>query len=84
MLFCLLWVDKQPLILAIEAENMGVWERFGVRMIGVDVQAIELTENREAFKQHVSLVLVCMLLDSAIANSFLGRVKKLPNTLDSR
>jgi carbamoyl-phosphate synthase large subunit len=58
MLSFLPWVVRQPLNLAIEAENMGVWERFGVKMIGVDVQAIELTENREAFKQHVSLVLV--------------------------
>lgn len=61
---------QTALNLAIEAENMGVWERFGVRMIGVDVKAIELTENREAFKQHV-IGLGMHVAPSAIANSFL-------------
>ena len=36
---------QTALNLAIEAEKMGVWERYGVKMIGVDVQAIELTEK---------------------------------------
>jgi carbamoyl-phosphate synthase large subunit len=61
---------QTALNLAIEAEKMGVWERYGVKMIGVDVQAIELTENREAFKQHI-LELGMKVADSAIANSFL-------------
>ncbi len=61
---------QTALNLAIEAENMGVWERYGVKMIGVDVKAIELTENREAFKQHV-IGLGMKVADSAIANSFL-------------
>lgn len=61
---------QTALNLAIEAENMGVWERFGVKMIGVDVNAIELTENREAFKQHV-VGLGMHVAPSAIANSFL-------------
>nr|HMU04377.1 carbamoyl-phosphate synthase large subunit [Saprospiraceae bacterium] len=61
---------QTALNLAIEAENMGVWERFGVKMIGVDVKAIELTENREAFKQHV-VGLGMHVAPSAIANSFL-------------
>ena len=60
---------QTALNLAIEAEKMGVWERYGVKMIGVDVQAIELTENREAFKQHI-LELGMKVADSAIANSF--------------
>jgi carbamoyl-phosphate synthase large subunit len=29
---------------------MGIWEEFGVRIIGVDINAIEITENREAFR----------------------------------
>jgi carbamoyl-phosphate synthase large subunit len=61
---------QTALNLAIEAENMGVWERYGVKMIGVDVKAIELTENREAFKQHV-VNLGMKVADSCIANSFL-------------
>jgi carbamoyl-phosphate synthase large subunit len=61
---------QTALNLAIEAENMGIWERYGVKMIGVDVKAIELAENREAFKQHV-IQLGMKVADSCIANSFL-------------
>jgi len=61
---------QTALNLAIEADNMGVWKRYGVEMIGVGVEAIDLTENREAFKQHVQS-LGMKVADSAIANSFL-------------
>ena len=61
---------QTALNLAIEADRMGVWDRFGVKMIGVGVEAIDLTENREAFKQHV-LGLGMKVAESAIANSFL-------------
>lgn len=61
---------QTALNLAIEVDKMGIWERYGVRMIGVDVNAIELTENREAFKQHV-VNLGMHVADSRIANSFL-------------
>jgi len=61
---------QTALNLAIEADKQGVWERFGIRMIGVDVAAIELTENREAFRQHV-LGLGMHVAPSHIANSFL-------------
>jgi carbamoyl-phosphate synthase large subunit len=36
--------------LAKEADEMGVWEKYGVRMIGVDIKAIDRAENREAFR----------------------------------
>jgi carbamoylphosphate synthase large subunit len=29
----------------------GIWQDFGVKMIGVDVNAINITEDREQFKQ---------------------------------
>ncbi|MBK9255269.1 MAG: carbamoyl-phosphate synthase large subunit [Saprospiraceae bacterium] len=61
---------QTALNLAIEADKMGVWKKYGVRMIGVDVNAIELTENREAFKQHV-VKLGMKVAKSQIANSFL-------------
>ncbi|MEO6191315.1 MAG: carbamoyl-phosphate synthase large subunit, partial [Saprospiraceae bacterium] len=44
---------QTALNLAIEAENQKVWERYGVKMIGVDVEAIELTEDREKFRAHM-------------------------------
>jgi carbamoyl-phosphate synthase large subunit len=42
---------QTALNLAIKCEEMGIWEEFGVRMIGVDTKAIEVTENREAFRK---------------------------------
>ncbi len=61
---------QTALNLAIEAGEQGVWEKYNVRLVGVDLDAIELAENREAFKNH------CTSLNlgsapSRIANSFL-------------
>ena len=36
--------------LAIKCDEMGLWEEYGVKIIGVDIDAIEITENREAFR----------------------------------
>lgn len=41
---------QTALNLAIRCEEMGIWEEYGVKMIGVDTKAIEITENREAFR----------------------------------
>lgn len=61
---------QTALNLAIECEKMGIWEQYGVRMIGVDTKAIETTENREEFKKLV-LELGLDVAPSFIANSFL-------------
>ncbi|QEC51762.1 carbamoyl-phosphate synthase large subunit [Anseongella ginsenosidimutans] len=53
-----------------EAEERGIWERFGVKVIGVDVDAIERTENREAFRQ-LMVDIGVGVATSKIANSFL-------------
>jgi carbamoyl-phosphate synthase large subunit len=42
---------QTALNLCLEADEKGIWQDFGVRMIGVDVNAINITENREQFKQ---------------------------------
>ena len=42
---------QTALNLAIKCDEMGVWKKYGVRMIGVDIEAIEVTENREAFRK---------------------------------
>ena len=42
---------QTALNLAIECEEMGIWEEYGVEMIGVDIKAIEITENRESFRE---------------------------------
>ena len=41
---------QTALNLCIECDDSGLWEEFGVKMIGVDIAAIEITENREAFR----------------------------------
>jgi carbamoyl-phosphate synthase large subunit len=61
---------QTALNLAIECENLGIWQKYGVRMIGVDTAAIELTENREAFKQ-LMIKLGMGVAPSYIANSYL-------------
>eukprot|EP01133_Synstelium_polycarpum_P013179 gene13179-15488_t len=53
-----------------EAEERGVWEKHGVKVIGVDVAAIEKTENREAFRQ-LMVDIGIGVAKSKIANSFL-------------
>ena len=42
---------QTALNLCIEADEKGVWEKYGVRIIGVDIDAINITEDREEFKQ---------------------------------
>lgn len=42
---------QTALNLAIDCDKAGIWERFNVRMIGVNIEAIETTEDREKFRQ---------------------------------
>ncbi|MDT8347111.1 MAG: carbamoyl-phosphate synthase large subunit, partial [Flavobacteriaceae bacterium] len=42
---------QTALNLCIEAQDKGIWEEFGVQIIGVDIDAINITEDREKFKQ---------------------------------
>ncbi|WP_339702031.1 carbamoyl-phosphate synthase large subunit [uncultured Marixanthomonas sp.] len=42
---------QTALNLCIEADEKGIWEDFNVKMIGVDIDAINITEDREEFKQ---------------------------------
>ncbi|MGN8058669.1 carbamoyl-phosphate synthase large subunit [Pedobacter sp. 22163] len=53
-----------------EAEERGVWEKYGVKVVGVDVAAIEKTENRESFRQ-LMVDIGVGVAESKIANSFL-------------
>lgn len=42
---------QTALNLCIQCDEMGIWEKHNVRIIGVDINAIEITENREAFRE---------------------------------
>jgi len=61
---------QTALNLCIDCDNAGIWEKFNVKIIGVDIDAIETTENREKFrlKMHELNVNVCK---GATATSFL-------------
>ena len=41
---------QTALNLAIDCDKAGVWKKYNVAMIGVDVKAIETTEDREKFR----------------------------------
>ncbi|MCC8359181.1 carbamoyl-phosphate synthase large subunit [Salinimicrobium sediminilitoris] len=42
---------QTALNLCIEAEEKGIWSDFNIKLIGVDIDAINITEDREKFKQ---------------------------------
>ncbi|MFT7344380.1 MAG: carbamoyl-phosphate synthase large subunit [Lentimonas sp.] len=42
---------QTALNLCIKCDELGIWEEYGVEMVGVDIAAIEITENREAFRE---------------------------------
>ncbi|HVD99895.1 MAG TPA: carbamoyl-phosphate synthase large subunit [Cytophagaceae bacterium] len=41
---------QTALNLAIDCDKAGIWKKYGVRIIGVDINAIETTEDREKFR----------------------------------
>ncbi|MHB1176733.1 MAG: carbamoyl-phosphate synthase large subunit [Daejeonella sp.] len=53
-----------------EAEERGIWEKHNVRIVGVDIDAIEKTENREEFRK-LMVEIGVGVAKSKIANSFL-------------
>ena len=61
---------QTALNLAIKCEEMGIWEQYGVEMVGVDIAAIEITENREAFRNLMGEIDIPMA-PQATAKSFL-------------
>lgn len=61
---------QTALNLCIEVDELGIWEKYNVRIIGVDIAAIETTENREKFRQ-LMIDLGIDVAPSRIANSFL-------------
>ncbi len=61
---------QTALNLAIQAGERGVWEKYNVRLIGVDLEAIELAENREKFRK-LMVEIGMQVAPSYIANSYL-------------
>jgi carbamoyl-phosphate synthase large subunit len=53
-----------------EADEIGIWNKYNVRMIGVDVAAIDTAEDREKFRQ-LMVKIGMAVAPSRVANSFL-------------
>ncbi|MEO6406336.1 MAG: carbamoyl-phosphate synthase large subunit [Ferruginibacter sp.] len=53
-----------------EADELGVWEKYNVQLIGVDIKAIEKAEDREKFRQWM-IQMGIQVAPARTANSFL-------------
>lgn len=61
---------QTALNLAKEAEDLGVWKHHNIRLIGVDIKAIEKAEDREKFRKWM-IELGVPVAPAKTANSFL-------------
>ncbi|MFN8715003.1 MAG: carbamoyl-phosphate synthase large subunit [Bacteroidota bacterium] len=61
---------QTALNLAMKCDEMGIWKKYNVRMIGVDIEAINVTEDRDLFRQRMESIGIGMA-PSRIAKSFL-------------
>ncbi|EAQ41020.1 carbamoyl-phosphate synthase large subunit [Polaribacter sp. MED152] len=61
---------QTALNLCIEADDKGIWSDFNVKMIGVDINAINVTEDREQFRELMGNIGVAMAPQET-ATSFL-------------
>ncbi|MBR9832178.1 carbamoyl-phosphate synthase large subunit [bacterium] len=61
---------QTALNLAIKCDEIGLWEKYNIRMIGVDIAAINVTEDRDEFK-NLMIEIGVPVAPSKIANSFL-------------
>ena len=53
-----------------EADELGIWEKYNVQLIGVDINAIDKAEDREKFRQWM-IEMKIPVCQAHIANSFL-------------
>ncbi len=61
---------QTALNLAKEAEDLGLWKQYNVRLIGVDIKAIDKAEDREKFRQWM-IALGVSVAQARTANSYL-------------
>ncbi|HNK86169.1 MAG TPA: carbamoyl-phosphate synthase large subunit, partial [Flavobacteriales bacterium] len=64
---------QTALNLAIECEKLGIWQQYGVRMIGVDTKAIDITENREQFRLLMERIGVPMAPSKTVTSFLEGK-----------
>ena len=61
---------QTALNLCIEADEKGIWEKYNVKIIGVDIEAIHITEDRERFRKLMNKIDI-PVAPARIATSFL-------------
>ena len=61
---------QTALNLCIKAEDKGIWKKHNVRIIGVDINAINITEDREQFRKLMNKIEI-PVAPAMIATSFL-------------
>ncbi|MFY8096547.1 MAG: carbamoyl-phosphate synthase large subunit [Flavobacterium sp.] len=61
---------QTALNLCIEADEKGIWKDFNVKIIGVDINAIHITEDRDKFKELLNTIDIPQA-PAKTANSFL-------------
>jgi carbamoyl-phosphate synthase large subunit len=61
---------QTALNLAKEADELGIWERYNTRLIGVDIKAIDKAEDRELFRKWM-IALGVPVAEARTANSLL-------------
>ncbi|HSI78348.1 MAG TPA: carbamoyl-phosphate synthase large subunit [Lunatimonas sp.] len=64
---------QTALNLAIDCDKAGIWEKFGTRMIGVDIDAIETAENREKFKTLMEKLDVSVCIGRTATSFLMGK-----------
>ena len=56
--------------LAMDCEKAGIWDKYNVRTLAVDFKAIDIAEDREAFRK-LMIDIGCPVLEARTARSFL-------------
>ena len=67
---CRRWEDKPHLNLCKEGDELGIWQKNNIRLIGVDIKAIDKAEDREKFRQWM-IEMGIPVAPAKTANSFL-------------
>ncbi|MCB0792123.1 MAG: carbamoyl-phosphate synthase large subunit, partial [Flavobacteriales bacterium] len=64
---------QTALNLAMECDKLGVWKEHKVRMIGVDTEAIDITENRERFRKLMESIGIPMAPSKTVTSFLEGK-----------
>ncbi|MBA3986079.1 MAG: carbamoyl-phosphate synthase large subunit, partial [Flavobacteriales bacterium] len=64
---------QTALNLCIEADEKGIWKDFGIELIGVDINAINITEDREKFRVLMEQIGIPMAPQATVTSYLRGK-----------